>query len=144
MLKITKFGGSSVANADQFRKVKEIVESDPARKYVVVSAPGKRDKSDNKITDLLYLLDATFLIALLIPRFKGLVENFWYLQPKALEKLSTLFFLELETIIISKPISSILFFNSFNFSEGNVSLYEIKVLSISAMISLFPLLYNFS
>lgn len=58
MLKITKFGGSSVANADQFRKVKEIVESDPARKYVVVSAPGKRDKSDNKITDLLYLLDA--------------------------------------------------------------------------------------
>lgn len=58
MLKITKFGGSSVANAEQFRKVKAIVEADPARKYVVVSAPGKRDKNDNKITDLLYLLDA--------------------------------------------------------------------------------------
>lgn len=58
MLKITKFGGSSVANAAQFKKVKKIVESDPARKYVVVSAPGKRDSSDNKITDLLYLLDA--------------------------------------------------------------------------------------
>lgn len=58
MLKITKFGGSSVANAAQFKKVKGIVESDPARKYVVVSAPGKRDSSDNKITDLLYLLDA--------------------------------------------------------------------------------------
>ncbi len=58
MLKITKFGGSSVANATQFKKVKAIVESDPSRRYVVVSAPGKRNSSDNKITDLLYLLDA--------------------------------------------------------------------------------------
>ena len=58
MLKITKFGGSSVANATQFKKVKNIVESDPARQYVVVSAPGRRTASDNKITDLLYLLDA--------------------------------------------------------------------------------------
>lgn len=58
MLKITKFGGSSVANATQFKKVKGIVESDPSRQYVVVSAPGKRTASDNKITDLLYLLDA--------------------------------------------------------------------------------------
>lgn len=53
MLKITKFGGSSVANATQFKKVKNIVESDPARQYVVVSAPGRRTASDNKITDLL-------------------------------------------------------------------------------------------
>ncbi len=58
MLKITKFGGSSVANATQFKKVKDIVLSDPARKYVVVSAPGRQDSSDSKITDLLYLLDA--------------------------------------------------------------------------------------
>lgn len=58
MLKITKFGGSSVANATQFKKVKAIVQADPSRKYVVVSAPGKRNSSDNKITDLLYLLDA--------------------------------------------------------------------------------------
>lgn len=58
MLKITKFGGSSVASATQFKKVKEIVCSDPARRYVVVSAPGKRKAGDNKITDLLYLLDA--------------------------------------------------------------------------------------
>lgn len=58
MLKITKFGGSSVANATQFKKVKGIVEADPSRQYVVVSAPGKRNASDNKITDLLYLLDA--------------------------------------------------------------------------------------
>ena len=58
MLKITKFGGSSVANAEQFKKVKDIVLADPARKYVVVSAPGRRDSSDSKVTDLLYLLDA--------------------------------------------------------------------------------------
>lgn len=58
MLKITKFGGSSVASAEQFKKVKSIVSSDAARKYVVVSAPGKRNSNDNKITDLLYLLDA--------------------------------------------------------------------------------------
>ncbi|MCF0106116.1 MAG: aspartate kinase [Holdemanella sp.] len=58
MLKITKFGGSSVASSTQFKKVKDIVMADTARKFVVVSAPGKRDASDTKITDLLYLLDA--------------------------------------------------------------------------------------
>lgn len=51
---VAKFGGSSLADAKQFRKVKEIVESNPARKYVVPSAPGKRDSSDDKVTDLLY------------------------------------------------------------------------------------------
>ena len=51
---VAKFGGSSLADAKQFRKVKEIVESDPARKYVVPSAPGKRDSKDDKVTDLLY------------------------------------------------------------------------------------------
>jgi len=58
MIKITKFGGSSVASAGQFRKVKGIVEADESRQYVVVSAVGKRDSSDNKITDLLYLVNA--------------------------------------------------------------------------------------
>lgn len=58
MLKVTKFGGSSVANAEQFRKVRDIVEADPDRRYVVVSAPGRRFGSDAKLTDLLYLLDA--------------------------------------------------------------------------------------
>ena len=57
-LKVTKFGGSSVSQASQFKKVKDIVESDPDRRYVVVSAPGKRWSNDSKITDLLYLLDA--------------------------------------------------------------------------------------
>lgn len=49
-----KFGGSSLADAEHFRRVKEIVESDPARRYVVPSAPGKRFESDDKVTDLLY------------------------------------------------------------------------------------------
>ena len=53
-IKVAKFGGSSLADAAQFRKVRAIVEADPARRYVIPSAPGKRDKHDHKITDLLY------------------------------------------------------------------------------------------
>ena len=58
MIKITKFGGSSVANAEQFRKVKNIIEADPSRRFVVISAAGKASSEDNKITDLLYLCHA--------------------------------------------------------------------------------------
>lgn len=58
MVKVVKFGGSSVAGAEQFRKVKSIVEADPSRRIVVVSAAGKRDGSDHKLTDLLYLCHA--------------------------------------------------------------------------------------
>ena len=58
MIKITKFGGSSVADAGQFKKVKRIIEADEGRRFVVVSAAGKRNSDDNKITDLLYLVDA--------------------------------------------------------------------------------------
>ena len=54
-IKVVKFGGSSVADAIQLQKVKNISEADPDRKYVVVSAPGKRFDDDSKITDLLYL-----------------------------------------------------------------------------------------
>lgn len=58
MLVVTKFGGSSLSCASQFEKVKNIVMSDPKRKIVVVSALGRRDSSDTKITDLLYILHA--------------------------------------------------------------------------------------
>lgn len=58
MLKVLKFGGSSLADAKQFEKVKSIVESDASRKVVIVSAPGKRFSDDHKITDLLYLCAA--------------------------------------------------------------------------------------
>ena len=51
---VTKFGGSSLADAGQFAKVKAILAMDPARKYVVPSAPGRRFKDDDKVTDLLY------------------------------------------------------------------------------------------
>ncbi len=54
-IKVAKFGGSSVSDAIQLAKVRSIVESDPDRRFVVVSAPGKRFNEDNKITDLLYL-----------------------------------------------------------------------------------------
>ena len=54
-MKVAKFGGSSMADAGQYRKVKNIIESDPSRRVVVVSAAGKRFKDDHKITDLLYL-----------------------------------------------------------------------------------------
>lgn len=55
---VTKFGGSSLADANQFQKVKDIILSNPERKYVIPSAPGKRNSKDSKITDLLYLCHA--------------------------------------------------------------------------------------
>ncbi len=55
MLKVTKFGGSSMADAGQYRKVRDIILSDPSRRVVVVSAAGKCVSSGHKITDLLYL-----------------------------------------------------------------------------------------
>ncbi|WP_027409222.1 aspartate kinase [Anoxybacteroides tepidamans] len=55
-MKVAKFGGSSVASAEQFRKVARIVQSDEERRMIVVSAPGKRHKEDIKVTDLLIQL----------------------------------------------------------------------------------------
>ncbi len=54
-IKVAKFGGSSVADGIQLTKTKQIIQQDPDRRYVVVSAPGKRYETDNKITDILYL-----------------------------------------------------------------------------------------
>ena len=54
MKKVVKFGGSSLASAQQFKKVGDIIRSDEARKYVVPSAPGKRFDGDTKVTDMLY------------------------------------------------------------------------------------------
>ena len=54
-IKVAKFGGSSVADGIQLTKTKQIIKQDPDRKFIVVSAPGKRFDGDNKITDLLYL-----------------------------------------------------------------------------------------
>ena len=57
-MKVVKFGGSSMADAGQYRKIRDILLADPERKVVVVSAAGKRNKKDHKITDLLYLCHA--------------------------------------------------------------------------------------
>lgn len=77
MIKITKFGGSSVADAEQFKKVKAIIEADPSRRFVVSSASGKRFKGDNKITDLLYLCQAhvTYHVDYL-PLFNMIADRF--------------------------------------------------------------------
>ena len=80
---VAKFGGSSVADADQVRKIAAIVRADPRRRFVVVSAPGKRNDKDKKITDLLYLchslgeqgLDASAPFALVKEWYLGLAES---------------------------------------------------------------------
>ena len=54
MIKVTKFGGSSLASAQQMEKVGNIIRSDPDRKYIIPSAPGKRFSDDTKVTDMLY------------------------------------------------------------------------------------------
>ncbi|WP_273234981.1 aspartate kinase [Ileibacterium valens] len=98
-LKITKFGGSSVAQASQFKKVRDIIQADPDRRYVVVSAPGKRFSNDSKITDLLYLLDAhrtyhvdgSNVFRLIKERFLEIKEELDLKQPieKELDQLYT-------------------------------------------------------
>ncbi len=57
-VKVCKFGGTSLADVDQIRKVLQIVRADPQRRYIVPSAPGKRSDHDQKVTDLLYLCHA--------------------------------------------------------------------------------------
>lgn len=82
-MKVCKFGGTSLADAGQFRKVRRIVESDAERRVVVPSAPGRRTPDDRKITDLLYLchshakqkiaFDEVF--TLIAERFEGIVAD---------------------------------------------------------------------
>jgi len=60
-MKVCKFGGTSVASAQQIKKVAGIVKADPSRKIVVVSAPGKRFEEDVKVTDMLIRLSQASL-----------------------------------------------------------------------------------
>ena len=53
-VKVAKFGGSSLADAGQFKKVGDIIHADPDRRYVIPSAPGRRQDDDPKVTDMLY------------------------------------------------------------------------------------------
>ncbi|MBQ7245638.1 MAG: homoserine O-succinyltransferase [Firmicutes bacterium] len=75
-----KFGGSSLADANQFKKVSGIVKSDPRRRFVVASAPGKRNSDDIKITDLLLKSmnagdDADKYLDLIEERYSGIAEE---------------------------------------------------------------------
>ena len=75
MIKVAKFGGSSLADAEQFKKVKNIIENDENRRIVVVSAAGKRFKEDNKITDLLYLCYAHIKYSVSYESMFAIIEN---------------------------------------------------------------------
>ena len=78
-----KFGGTSLASAEQFRKVRAIIEADPRRRFIAVSAPGKRTKEDQKITDLLLVchdlaaqsLDIAPAFSHIRERFTGIAED---------------------------------------------------------------------
>ncbi|MCL2036141.1 MAG: aspartate kinase [Oscillospiraceae bacterium] len=74
---VVKFGGSSLADAEQFRKVKSIIESDGKRRYVIPSAPGKRFGADTKVTDMLYdCYDAVTNGGTPEKEFKAIAERF--------------------------------------------------------------------
>lgn len=75
MLKVLKFGGTSMADAAQYRKVRDIVLSDPTRRVVVVSAAGKRFPEDNKITDLLYLCYAHLQYGVSCDMIYGMIRD---------------------------------------------------------------------
>ncbi len=75
MIKVTKFGGSSVANAEQFKKVKHIIDMDPERKFIVTSACGKESHEDHKVTDLLYLCEAHIRYGVSYDSIFEMIEN---------------------------------------------------------------------
>ncbi len=87
-MKVVKFGGSSVANAEQILKIIEIVRSDLDRKIVVVSAPGKRFRDDKKVTDLLINLAKRVIegnsygneLELIIDRYRSIQEEIGFSQ----------------------------------------------------------------
>lgn len=89
MIKVTKFGGSSLADSTQFQKVKQIIEDDPNRRFIVVSACGKNATYPNKITDLLFLLhahvkyhvDTTAIFDLIAQRFYQIKKDLHLTTP---------------------------------------------------------------
>ncbi len=116
-MKVSKFGGTSLATAVQIKKVYEIIESDSARKIVVVSAPGKRFKDDIKVTDLLINYaykrlkneNAHTELQLVLKRYKEIAEG-----------------LELTKGIIDNIVSDIEKQLSINIEDENVFLETVK------------------
>ncbi len=82
-IKVVKFGGSSLADAEHFRRVAAIVKADPRRRYVVASAPGKRSSTDVKVTDMLYRCyemvraheDITEYYGKICERYNGIIKE---------------------------------------------------------------------
>ena len=82
-MKVVKFGGSSMADAGQYRKVRDILLADPERRVVIVSAAGKRNKQDHKITDLLYLcfahtqygVDCSGVFEMIVSRYREIQQE---------------------------------------------------------------------
>ena len=83
MVKVVKFGGSSLADANQFRKVMKIIKSENDRKYVIPSAPGKRTSDDTKVTDMLYRCyeiaskgeDITEIFSMITERYNSIIKD---------------------------------------------------------------------
>ena len=94
-MKVVKFGGSSLASANQLKKVLYIVKSDPERRFVVVSAPGKRNAEDTKVTDALikyyrdYVAGNDISVSQnwIIDRYAAMVSELG-LKPAVLERIS--------------------------------------------------------
>ena len=106
MSKVVKFGGSSLADANQFRKVADIIRRDKERRYVVPSAPGKRFKDDIKVTDMLYACydavanegkNAYNQFAPIAERFNGIISDLGpvRIMPQAVANTSTVSFLQI-------------------------------------------------
>ena len=95
MLKVSKFGGSSLASAEQVRRVCDIITADPGRRIIVVSAPGKRDSQDIKVTDLLIAAASQRLMgkigasecAEVIERYRGIVSEL-ELPPEVMDPIA--------------------------------------------------------
>ena len=106
-MKVVKFGGSSMADAGQYRKVREILLADPDRRVVIVSAAGKRFSGDHKLTDLLYLcyshvkygVDCSLIFDMIKSRYLG-IQNALGLDIDLEPELN-----ELKTKVASKQVT---------------------------------------
>ncbi|MBQ8803588.1 MAG: aspartate kinase [Tyzzerella sp.] len=99
MKKVVKFGGSSLASAEQFKKVGDIIRAEECRRYVVPSAPGKRFSGDTKVTDMLY---QCYGAAVREKKFAGLLEDIKARYNEIIEGLGLDLSLEKEFAIIKE------------------------------------------
>ncbi len=102
MVKVVKFGGSSLASAAQFAKVGDIIRADETRRYVVPSAPGKRNAKDTKVTDMLY---SCYALAEAEEDFKGALKKIKERYNSIINGLNLTLSLEDEFRIIEKKFA---------------------------------------